>query len=394
MEDNHSFLYPQGFHMGALFFLIKNLGNKNFNFPFNQETYSPQDYGKELGTFEREFRYRVWALMEMGILEDGRITKNNLSYQKLTEKGINIYNLMKDLNFPDSFFERKSDDSWAMTLNPIDYINFTKKIKEESPSLFKILHETIINMDACQDLISYFISEGRYKISKNELYGKYFSNDFVRETYSKRKLTLPKQSYETARRRISIIIGLLESVGVLLGYSSKVEEDVVLLESSEDLTEERDEKIEQKTEYLVREKNISEINNALNQLEEKLPTISPSIKISKKIYSKPTYPRHPALPSLLKKKRDYTCQICGEKGFEKPNGILFISHHHMIPMNKGIEIGRNPDVPSNILIVCSWCHDKLEYANNSLKKKIYEELLTKKIIDKDLFEELRSLNLF
>lgn len=393
MDDNNSFLYPQGFHIGAVFFIVKNIGDENLVFPFNPETYSPHDYGESLGTFERECRYRMWALMEMGILEDHRITNNHLSYQKLTEKGQRIYELMNLVTFPTSFFERVSNDSWNMRLSPIDYIRFTQTLRGSNPELFGILHEIIVKMDACQDFISYFLFKGKYRIVKHELYSDYFSNPFVRETYEKRGLTPPSESYETARRRISIIIGLLESVNVVSGYSVQGNENVTLLESSENIEQERTDAIEKKVESTVNKISNEEMNERLRQLEEILPTITPMPRIRERASLPPKYPRHPSLPALLKRQRNYTCQVCGVRGFEKTDGGLFTSHHHMVPMDRGVEIGRNPDVPSNILIVCSWCHAKFEYGKSQLKKEMYFDLLKRGIINQDKIDELRVLNI-
>jgi hypothetical protein len=393
MDDNNSFLYPQGFHIGAIFYIVKNIGDRNFAFPFNPETYSPQDYDRDLGTFERECRYRIWAMMEMGILEDHRMTDNHLSYQKLTEKGQRIYELMKSVTFPTSFFDRVSNDSWDMKLNPIDYIKFTQTLKDSNPELFNLLHEIIVKMDACQDFISYFLLKGKYKITKDKLYRDYFSNPFVRKTYTKRHLTPPSESYETSRRRISVIIGLLESVNVMSGYDAQVNENVILLESSENVTEQRTEEIEVEAESEVKHISISEVDERLRQLKEKLPTITPTIRTPTQPTPIPAYPRNPSLPSLLKRKRNYTCQVCEIRGFEKPNGILFMSHHHMVAMNRGIELGRNPDEPSNILIVCSWCHDKLEYGSRHVKEEVYLDLLSRGVINQNKIDELRRLNI-
>jgi hypothetical protein len=59
----------------------------------------------------------------------------------------------------------------------------------------------------------------------------------------------------------------------------------------------------------------------------------------------------------------------------------------------GEEGYENPDKPSNILVVCSWCHKKLERGTKELKREIYGELLRKGIIDKGKVEELRRFGI-
>ena len=61
----------------------------------------------------------MWALMEMGILEDHRHTNNPLSYKNLTETGRHIYELMKNVRYPPDFFEHRTKYSWDMKLNQL-----------------------------------------------------------------------------------------------------------------------------------------------------------------------------------------------------------------------------------------------------------------------------------
>lgn len=393
MEDNNSFLYPQGFHIGALYYIVKNLGDRNFSYPFNPETYFPKAYKLPLGTFEREFRYRIWALMEMGLIEDHRKTGNYLSYQHLTKKGLKIYKLIRKITFPGSFFNRISGTSWDMTLSPADFIRFTLTLRTSSHKLFSLLHEVIVSMDCSQDFIGYFISKGKHRIKKDDLYNAYFSDPYIMRTFRNRALTPPNRSYETSRRRVSVVIGLLESIGEVRGYSNQVNQYVNLLGSSGSLSQKHTEEIEKESDLAVLRLSTQEIDNRLKELEQILPTINPIIPPPQNNKTEPSYPRNPVLPSLLKNKRNYTCQVCGAKGFGKPDGTLFISHHHMVPMHRGMEIKTNPDIPSNILIVCTWCHNMFEYGTRQLKQRIYQDLLNRGVVNQSKINELRGLNI-
>jgi len=393
MQDNNSFLYPQGFHIGALYYIVKRLGEKDYSFPLNPQTYSPRDYDLGLDTFQRECRYRIWALMEMGMIEDHRETSSHLSYQKLTEIGQSIYELMKEVTFPQYFFTRKGSNSWAMSLQPMEYIQFTKGLEEDCFDLFNILYSCISIMDASRDFVSHFLLSNRFTIPKNELYGTYFSNPIVRDTFVRRGLIPPKDSYETARRRISVLIGLLESVNIVEGYSIRTKGNVRLLNIPESISDHRVSQIESKVEESIDELNVEEVETRLTELEENLSILPPRKSTPQTKGDIVHYPRYPALAKLLKRKFNYTCQVCGAIGFKKQNDTLFISHHHMIPMSKGIEYGSNPDTPSNILIVCSWCHDKLEYGKKELKCEIYNELKRKGTIDQKKVDELSSFNI-
>lgn len=65
----------------------------------------------------------------------------------------------------------------------------------------------------------------------------------------------------------------------------------------------------------------------------------------------------------------------------------------MVDMSRGREIGKNPDVPSNILIVCSWCHDKLQYGTRQVNVEIYSNLLERGVINQSKIDELRLLHI-
>jgi len=65
------------------------------------------------------------------------------------------------------------------------------------------------------------------------------------------------------------------------------------------------------------------------------------------------------ITDFLKEYHDFTCQICGEKGFTQMNGVKYIEAHHIIELHRLVAGSYCSD---NIVIVCPTCHRKLHYA--------------------------------
>lgn len=394
MRELHSFLYPQGFHIGHLFLIVKNIGDDNFSYPFNPETYYPRAYGRTKGGFERQFSYKIWALMEMGILEDHRRTGDHLSYQRLTEVGRKLYRTFDRIDFPSDFFERRASDSWDMTFGEYKFITFTKALENDCSEAFETMRSAILGMQASKDLIGYFMMKGIRRIDRERLYQDYFRQERVRECFRDRGLKPPRESVETTRRRVSVIIGLLECIDVMKGWGGIASDPVTLVKVPQEIFDREDEALESETAEQVSTMSIEEMRERLEELEERLQSIEPSYPIRHSVdVASRSYPRNRELEVLLKETNQYTCQYCSERGFEKEGGDLYIECHHMIPMSLGEQYGTNPDVPTNILVLCSWCHKKLERGSASLKRDMYDNLLRKDIITRDKIDELERFGL-
>lgn len=393
MRNNNSFLYPQGFHIGHLYLLIKHIGDRDFSAPFNPETYWPRAYGQELSGTSRQLRYKIWALMEIGILEDQRETDNHLSYQNLTEKGRRIYDLLNTLEFPDNFFDRPADDSWDMTYGEKNFIQFTQSLENLCPELFELFKTSFLEMHASQDLIKYFVEKRIKHIEKDELYINYFNKNYVQETYRQNDLRPPSRSIGTARRRLSVIIGLLESVNVLKGWGER-DTPISILEMPSDIFNKKEAEIETQIQHSIAPLTTEQITERLSALQVELEAVQPVVNDSDTIKtSSPKYPRNKELELLMKRKANYHCQNCNTEGFLKENDTKYIECHHMIPMRLGDACGSNPDVPSNILVICSWCHVKLEYGTHELKESIYLDLLGRSIVTEVKIGELMAFDI-
>lgn len=101
---------------------------------------------------------------------------------------------------------------------------------------------------------------------------------------------------------------------------------------------------------------ISNLQQLIEEFNKRYREVKPQAKriISERV-SRPG-----AISNYIKRLRNYTCEICGEKGFEQKNGNLYIETHHIIELHELIPSSYCSD---NIIVVCSTCHRKLHYAN-------------------------------
>lgn len=216
-----SFYYPQGFHLGHLFFIIKRLGERNFSFPLRPEDYN---LGKKESSLMRQTSYKLWVLMEMGLVEDDRMP-NSLptTYQNLTSKGSRLYTLIKNniSEFPDNFFQLE-EESWKTVRDVIFYIDFVKSLERRIPDMYIFLASAILEYKTVILLLRYLLHEKKVDtIEKSLLYEDFHGNDMVRPFHRKYKISF--NTTRSAEHRLPILIGFLESIHIAEGYrQSKV----------------------------------------------------------------------------------------------------------------------------------------------------------------------------
>ena len=98
----------------------------------------------------------------------------------------------------------------------------------------------------------------------------------------------------------------------------------------------------------------------LHELIEKFNKRFSEVAPKKKRVVSERIARPGAISSYIKRLRNYTCEICGEKGFKQKNGNLYIEAHHIIELH---ELIPNSYCSDNIVVVCPTCHRKLHYGN-------------------------------
>jgi len=107
--------------------------------------------------------------------------------------------------------------------------------------------------------------------------------------------------------------------------------------------------------------SVEEIKRLLNEIEEENKDKEP--KVRKRIST--AISRNSTIAKYVKELAKYTCELCGQVGFEKKNGEFYVEVHHIEELgNKGL------DIPSNLICVCPRCHRIIHYGSDSAIESI------------------------
>lgn len=153
-----SYHYPQGTHLGHIFYVVKTLGDGNDNDLVNKSLYLSESGVNS--SLARQTRYKIWACMELGFLCDDRNPSNSVDesvFTNLTADGKFLYKTLTTYVKDKSFFETKSDGkagmSWYMINNESYFNHFIKNLpdpqKEELQRIF-------FKMDAVVHMLIFF----------------------------------------------------------------------------------------------------------------------------------------------------------------------------------------------------------------------------------------------
>lgn len=210
-----SYHYPQGTHLGHVFYVVKSVGDGTLDDRLHEETYSPRDGGvTELG---RQTRYKVWACMELDLLLDDRQADSLPdAYQHLTEAGVKVCEILNRHVKEDDFYafstEGKVDISWNMVHGPKFYNEFVASLPQAEKG---ILRKIFFEMDAVQHMTKYLFhaTQNRKTLQRSDIYSNYFNTPFVRQYFEMNGIE--QGSEEGAKRRLPFLLNILEAFGVI-----------------------------------------------------------------------------------------------------------------------------------------------------------------------------------
>lgn len=211
--------YPQGTHLGHIFYIIKSIGDKNLDIRLNEDTIYPIE-GQSLSILGRQSRFKLWACMELGLILDDRDPSSTIDktrYKTLTSSGKYLYTLLNKFVHDENFFafseETKTEVSWSMVNQPDYYNNFVRSLPNEEIS---ILQDIFFKMDAVQHLLKFLFHSNQNKEifnRKEDIYNKYFDTPFIKNYFEVNGIQ--QDSTEGASRRLPFIINILHSLNIV-----------------------------------------------------------------------------------------------------------------------------------------------------------------------------------
>lgn len=216
-----SYHYPQGVHLGHALYILKILGKNIRKGSLIDDKYirmrGDLDDGR-LGAYQRQTKYKLQGLMEMGLVTDDRTFGLEERYElALTPEGKNLFIVLRPLiSKLDLGFSRGSDGvpSWDMNLEPQEFNlqlwNYIKGDKQKREFVSKMF----LNMHAASQMLNYIYRVERKKeMTKSEVYSGFFKAPFVQRFCDQNGIEIATD--EGAKHRCPFLVNILESIGVV-----------------------------------------------------------------------------------------------------------------------------------------------------------------------------------
>lgn len=221
-----SYHFPQGTHLGHIMYIIYTIGTNSIEGSRIDDQYVKftGGYDDVLGKFQRQTKFKLQAMMEMGLLVDYRKTTDDSFSLIFTNKGEQIYNALKDLLPTIDFSFKtggKAEISWEMNCESTINQNIRNYLKQNQNTQI-IVRDILLEMDAVNLLLKYLYSiQRKTVILKSDIYDDFFEAPFVKQ-YLDRQGIEPA-SKEGTRHRIPFLFNILETLDIIDQRTREIE---------------------------------------------------------------------------------------------------------------------------------------------------------------------------
>lgn len=225
-----SYQFPQGTHLGHVLYIIKTIDGGNIENSHLADKYvrirGNLSQEKRLGGFQRQTKYKLQAVMEMGLIVDDRTIGNEQAFKlQLTPKGVRFLSTLRPIfNNLNLDFKTKDNDvpSWEMLESEDRFNEAIRNQVNKSKLTFKTVVKIFFNMKAVELMHRYLFGvENKVIISKSDIYKAFFNAPFVKQFCDRNGIEAATE--EGAKHRCPFLLNILEAVGVLEKRSSEIE---------------------------------------------------------------------------------------------------------------------------------------------------------------------------
>ncbi len=224
-----SYHFPQGTHLGHIFYIIKTIQSQNLKNTHLDDRYVKLRGGlskdKRLSGFQRQTKYKLQAAMEIGLIVDDRTLGNDEAFSlELTPKGKVFYQTLSPvINQINLTFKDKGGNvpSWEM-VNSVQNFNLAiaEYIRKNTQSQ-KAISSIFLEMPAVNLMLNYLYRvERKVTTTKANIYSDFFRSPFVKQYCE--QLGIETASAEGAKRRCPFLLNMLESIDVISINSSNI----------------------------------------------------------------------------------------------------------------------------------------------------------------------------
>lgn len=207
--------YPQGTHLGHIFYVIKTLGDGVYTELVSPELYAPKN--SPITKRGRQTRYKIWACMELGFLFDDRNASpqvDSTTFTHLTTEGKMLYDVLIKFVKTSDFYSFKSaeDFTWNMKHEAKYFNDFIKSLPDD---VKQQLQTVFFKMDAVKHMLKYLFHENKNKKTfiRSDIYSNYFNTPFIKQYFDMNGIE--QDSEEGAKRRLPFILNILEAFDII-----------------------------------------------------------------------------------------------------------------------------------------------------------------------------------
>ncbi len=223
-----SYHFPQGVHLGHIIYILKTLFDGNSAGSHIDEQYIRIRGGLgegRIGGYQRQTKYKLQALMELGlIVDDRKVGMNDYSLQ-LTPIGEKICEVLSafwdrlDLSFRN---DENTVPSWDMRSSTQSFNDFFKEVIENDHQHGMVVSSVFLKMPAVQLMLSYLYRVERKKVvTKASVYRNFFETPFVAGYCDRNGIEAATEA--GAQHRCPFLLNILEAMGIIVQRVSDIE---------------------------------------------------------------------------------------------------------------------------------------------------------------------------
>ena len=207
--------------MGHILYILKHIQNQTTEQSLiaNKYVRLTGKYDKDsLGKKQRQTKYKLQAMMQLGILVDSRYTKSNTI--KLTELGEKLLKNFSNL-INSNEIETKDSESWSMSKKESFYNTAICNYLKNNNDAKKVWYSILMRFNAFEQLLRVLYTEYQVKlIDKDNLYDNFFNNPYILHYIELNGIEIP--TVEARKRRIPFLNNLAESIGLVTVNKSTI----------------------------------------------------------------------------------------------------------------------------------------------------------------------------
>lgn len=273
-----SYHYPQGVHLGHVFYILKILGTKKRKGSHIDEKYVRIRGGLaagRLGVFQRQIKYKLQASMEFGWVVDDRNFASDEEYElTLTPVGKEMFDKLKPLLTKLNLKYKPSSNSIPST----DMIENTSVFHEKLLNFIKssknknFIQQQFLKIHAVSQMLNYLYRvERKENILRKSIYQGFFRAPFVSKFCDQNGIEVATDT--GAEHRCPFLLNILEGIGILEQTRNEITLKKFVISAETFQLEEKETKQEidnriQKYEQYVKDKKIEFESVELSKLKE------------------------------------------------------------------------------------------------------------------------------